>query len=424
MSHRLTAVSDDLLDAEQLDECLSEAAFLWLQRSVAVEAPHYSPRQFADLDDALAAQLDGARAFGADSMRDVNLRLEGDDAADVFVAATLAIDAGIEHWRALIDRLGESPSVDCGISSALAWMPASRLEALLGCLGDRQNLQHDLWTIGALSAHRNTRDGRVGAGLESSSREVRCASLRATSDLGRTDLLPAVLDAVRGTLERERLEACRAACRLGDRTIALSALFASAASDGSLRAMALSEAMSILDPRGAHDLLCRFDRTHVSTRLRIQGSGWSGNPRYVPWLIERMAASATARIAFEAFVNICGPDVNFEQMESAPPEEFEEGPSDDANDDDVELPEDVALPWPNVGRVKTWWMANRSTFNSDTRLLLGRPPSVEWCRHVLKAGFQRQRVRAAHHLCLIAPGAPLFPTSAPAWRQQRLMTGW
>jgi hypothetical protein len=32
---------------------------------------------------------------------------------------------------------------------------------------------------------------------------------------------------------------------------------------------------------------------------------------------------------------------------------------------------------------------------------------------------QRQRILAAHYLCLLDPGTPLFNTSAPAWRQQR-----
>jgi hypothetical protein len=41
------------------------------------------------------------------------------------------------------------------------------------------------------------------------------------------------------------------------------------------------------------------------------------------------------------------------------------------------------------------------------------------CSDILKNGYQRQRSLAAHHLCLLEPGTPLFNTSAPAWRQQR-----
>jgi hypothetical protein len=45
----------------------------------------------------------------------------------------------------------------------------------------------------------------------------------------------------------------------------------------------------------------------------------------------------------------------------------------------------------------------------------------EHCIDVLKSGYQRQRILAAHYLCRLNPGTPLFNTSAPAWRQQRLL---
>jgi len=49
----------------------------------------------------------------------------------------------------------------------------------------------------------------------------------------------------------------------------------------------------------------------------------------------------------------------------------------------------------------------------------GRPVTVSYCINVLRNGHQRQRILAAHDLCLLEPGTPLFDTSAPAWRQQR-----
>jgi hypothetical protein len=52
---------------------------------------------------------------------------------------------------------------------------------------------------------------------------------------------------------------------------------------------------------------------------------------------------------------------------------------------------------------------------------MGAPVTREHCVHVLKTGYQRQRILAAHYLCLLEPGTPLFNTSAPAWRQQKLL---
>ena len=60
-------------------------------------------------------------------------------------------------------------------------------------------------------------------------------------------------------------------------------------------------------------------------------------------------------------------------------------------------------------------------FRERATLLHGRAGDWENCVHVLKHGYQRQRILAAHYLCLLRPGTPLFNTSAPAWRQQRLL---
>jgi uncharacterized protein (TIGR02270 family) len=141
--------------------------------------------------------------------------------------------------------------------------------------------------------------------------------------------------------------------------------------------------------------------------------------RYVPWLIEQMAHPAIARIAAEAFVTITGVDVNLEQMETMPPDDFEDGPTEDPDDENVELPEDIALPWPDVGKIRQWWLANQSRFVAGERHFMGQPVSASACAGVLREGFQRQRVAAALHLCLLDARAPLFATSAPAWRQKR-----
>jgi hypothetical protein len=50
---------------------------------------------------------------------------------------------------------------------------------------------------------------------------------------------------------------------------------------------------------------------------------------------------------------------------------------------------------------------------------MGAPVSRDHCIHILKEGYQRQRIAAALYLCLLEPGTQLFPISAPAWRQQR-----
>jgi uncharacterized protein (TIGR02270 family) len=134
-----------------------------------------------------------------------------------------------------------------------------------------------------------------------------------------------------------------------------------------------------------------------------------------------MSNDALARAAGEAFSLITGADLARLGLERTPPDDFESGPNDDPNDPDISMDPDDGLPWPDQALVERWWTANAPRFPAGARFFVGTPVTREHCIDVLKNGYQRQRILAAHYLCLLEPGTPLFNTSAPAWRQQRLL---
>jgi uncharacterized protein (TIGR02270 family) len=139
----------------------------------------------------------------------------------------------------------------------------------------------------------------------------------------------------------------------------------------------------------------------------------------VPWLIGLMANDHLARLAGESFSLITGAELAALDLERKPPQEFIGGPSDDPEEADVALDEDESLPWPEQSLVQRWWRSRADTMPVGPRLFLGQAPSIECARRALREGFQRQRITAASWCCLLAPGTKLFPTAAPAWRQQR-----
>jgi uncharacterized protein (TIGR02270 family) len=118
---------------------------------------------------------------------------------------------------------------------------------------------------------------------------------------------------------------------------------------------------------------------------------------------------------------VTGLDFDVNGLEGDRPVDVELGPNDNPDDPNVEMDPDDGLPWPDVDKVKKWWADNASRFQKGTRYFMGAPVARERCLDVLKNGYQRQRILAAHYLCLLEPGTPLFNTSAPAWRQQRLL---
>ena len=158
-----------------------------------------------------------------------------------------------------------------------------------------------------------------------------------------------------------------------------------------------------------------------SDRLLIQGSALIGDPATVPWLLERLRNDQTARAAGEAFTVITGADLARLDLDRPQPEGFESGPNDNPDDENVEMDPDESLPWPDAEKVEKWWAANAHRFQPGIRYFMGAPVTRQHCIDVLRNGYQRQRILAAHYLCLLDPGTPLFNTSAPAWRQERLL---
>jgi uncharacterized protein (TIGR02270 family) len=118
---------------------------------------------------------------------------------------------------------------------------------------------------------------------------------------------------------------------------------------------------------------------------------------------------------------ITGVDLAYEDLEGEWPEGFEAGPTEEPEDDNVEMDADEDLPWPAPELIRKWWDDNKDRFRPGRRYLCGAPITAEQCWNVLRTGYQRQRIAAALELALMRPDAPLFETRAPGFRQQRLL---
>jgi uncharacterized protein (TIGR02270 family) len=248
---------------------------------------------------------------------------------------------------------------------------------------------------------------------------VRSRALRAAGEIGYRDGLTTCVGALGEDDANVRFWAAWSAVLLGDRNRALRVLSADATTASAHRARAFRLALQTLPVTDAHAILKTLARDPKDIRWLIQGSGIAGDPTYVSWLINHMSNPALARLAGEAFTLITGVDLDAQQMWGQRPENVESGPSDDPEDENVDMDPDEGLSWPDVKKVEGWWAKNDGRFQKGQRYFLGQPVSRGHCVDVLKHGYQRQRMLAAHYLSLLEPGTPLFNTSAPAWRQQR-----
>ena len=397
-----------------------EAAHLRHVRSVLVAAPHVKLHQLRRLDDRIAAHLDGLAVAGEYGTGICEAAIETPGVGEVFAAAVRAIeDKDERRLDKLFALVGAVPDARPGLVSAFGWVSGAYLRgtaAMLLASGDAFKRQVG---IAACAMHGVDPGDALVQAIADAEPGLRARALRAAGELGRHDLLAVCMAALSDADAACRFWAAWSSVLLGDRSKAVSVLGSHVLAPNPFRNRALRLVLKVLDPATAQQVLGFEARDPANKRVLIQGAGIAGDGQYLPWLIGQMADDKFARLAGESFSMITGLDLAYLGLERKPPENVEAGPTENPDDENVEMDPDDSLPWPDAAKIQAWWQTNQTRFQSGMRYFMGEPPSVPRCRKVLREGFQRQRVAAAEYLCLLQPGAPLFNTAAPAWRQQR-----
>ncbi len=408
------------VSTELLERHFSEASFLWKLRDVAVRDPGYTMRNLGGLDERVDAHLDGLVLAGEPGWEVCKTGLDKDEPSTIFtalfVATTLRDLRAVAH---VLNAGAESPQLLRAMVAALGWSSFADVNRLLpGLLDPRCPTELHYLGIAACAAHRRDPRDHLTRALVSDAPLVRARALRVVGELGRRDLL----DQIRGALIAEdravRFWAAWSSALFGDaegeRTLLL---FASEASG--LESRACETVMRRLAPPAA----CSWIESSAGVqddRVMLAGAAALGDPALVPWVLDRMAVPALARIAGAAFHRITGLDFSSVKLRAKPPEGFTSGATDDPDDEEVAMDSDAALPWPNHALAEAWWKRRERDFRAGTRYLLGKPAASEtWLQQVLRSAAQPARAAAAEELSMMGQGQPLFEVRAPTARQKK-----
>lgn len=397
-----------------------ESAFLWILRNNAIRAPHYAMKDLVNSDARIDAHLDGLRIADVVGWELCEQALTSGEVGEVFTAAVMAFESGdVQRIQAVLDVAVTSTDLARGAISALGWLPYAQAEPRIHALLHSNDLNIRRVGLAASAVHRVDPGAALNAALNDADVSLKSRALRAVGELGRHDLVP--------VLQREfnvEDEACRfwsawSAARLGDdaggRTLN------TFADHPNYQTRALQMILRCLPRSLAANRLSELMERDIPQRLVVQGMGIIGDPLYIPALLQLMAIPEIARVAGESFTMITGVDLAYQDLEMDAPKDFEAGPTENPEDEDVSLDSDEDLPWPNPALVEKWWDANKSQFREGERYLLGQPIDANNAQRVLRVGRQRQRIAAALELAILHPDQPLFETRAPGFRQQQLL---
>ncbi len=348
----------------------------------------------SDHDDALSSHLDGVAAGGGRATSLCDRALPTAPSAAFFIATIDALrHAQYARVQELIGLAEQVPEGLAAMRFALDWVEPNRLQGIAIRLLTAPDASSRYLGISACASH----GADPGAYLQRLAQQdpqppVRARALQAAAELGRVDLASTC---ARAAVQDEDVSVREwgawSAVSMGERGTPLEALAHFATPDAPGMPAALQLVLQAMSAPAARSLLHRVSAFPEHLELLIEGSGIAGDPAYVPWLLNHMENPDVAASAHDAFVLITGAAAA-------------------GQGHGMELAD-----------AQRWWDANKSRFTPGQRYFMGAPVTREHCIEVLKTGYQRQRILAAHYLCLLEPGTPLFNTSAPAWRQQRLL---
>jgi uncharacterized protein (TIGR02270 family) len=409
--------------ADVVRQHANEGADLYASRSRLARAPHGSLFDLRRMDGRLAAHLDGLSVAAEEGWRFCEALLEDRSPGATFVAAVRAIEAKQQQWLDRCFALARAaPETRDGLISAFGWLERSCLQGIVVGLLRSADPFSRMVGVAACGMHRVDPGLATGGWLQDADPVVRARALRAAGETGCAKVLAACTAALAADDPGCRFWAAWSATLLGDRGLALNALARAGLALGPHQSRGFDLALQAIGPEAAHATLQQLAADPAQIRWLIRGSGVAGDPTYVPWLIGQMTKDEMARLAGEAFALITGADLETLQLDRPRPADVQSGPNENPDDENVEMDPDEGLPWPDPERVRQWWGGNASRFPGGTRSFVGAPVTRSHCLEVLKNGYQRQRTLAARYLCLLEPGTPLFNTSAPSWRQQKLLT--
>ncbi|WP_123416650.1 TIGR02270 family protein [Pseudomonas brassicacearum] len=404
-----------------VDRHAEEASFLATLRDDALRAPHYDLDDLSDLDNRIDAHLDGLRIAGQTGLETLLSQLSPHAIGEMFASVVLAFEAGnAQVLSRLSEHLRSALETERGYLMALGWLDWQRIAPWIERMLAAPAPLFRRLGLAACGMHRHDPGPALLTGLSDADPSVLARAARTVGELRRRDLLQTIRVHRLHQDPATRFWANWAAAQMGDEQ-ALEPLreFAEQPGEFQYRACCVLLAWQKREPSIAW--IRQLVQNPAQRRIGIQALGLLGDPVSVPWLIQQMSDLPYARVAGEAFSLMTGADLALLDLELKDSPDFDTGPNDDPQNPNVAMDPDEDLPWPDPQAIEVWWQAHGGDFQVGTGYVLGLAQSESSFRQALVRGQQRQRIAAACGVARYRPNEVLFPTSAPARRQKRLL---
>jgi uncharacterized protein (TIGR02270 family) len=398
------------------EQFVTEASFLWLLRSLAVDQPHYTRDDIAAMEQRINAQLDGLMTSVDIGWESCEAALDLEEPGEAFTAMVVALRSHeSSKIQIAVERGLASERTFSGLVSALGWLPENIVQPWISKFLSGKDMRHKYLGVAACSIRRDD-PGEILATILNRADcrqhvKLYARALRLIGELRRQDLMPALQAALADSNTDLLFWAAWSSILLGQ-LAEVKHLRKVVLHRGPHQDWAIQLAFRVLSIDAGREWISAMSKDKTQVRAVIKATGILGDPHAVNWLIGKMADPLLARLAGEAFTLITGVDLEQHQLTAAAPQNRELIPNDDTADAHVGMDEDENLPWPDVAKVTALWRNHGQNFIVGRRYFLGKPITADWLKNTITNGTQRQRHAAALELALIDPQTRLINTRA------------
>lgn len=351
-----------------LEEHLEELAFLWEQRQSAVRDPDYTIREFAHLEERIAAHLQGVLAVGEVALPLLEDTLAGDDPDLVFAAAYALLHAKNETATTRVrDSFGHAQGeVLAALRDALAQAPLNPGIAPFRELfhGGPAPVGAAAGTILAFHAALEPTIPQIERLLRHEDAAVRQNGWRLVGYLG----VPLEAKAYAAAMRDEESGVRRAALYAGawSGQPGVLAVCRKLAAEPTPEILDALELLAVLGGPEDVQLVATLATTAALGPARFQLVGTYGHPRLMDLVLTTLTDKdpAIASAAGAAFTKMTGQNIDTDKKAKLPPENGGE-----PDEFEAEFQEEVTLPDPELAQ--RHWKLVRPVFEQASRLRRG-----------------------------------------------------
>ena len=392
----------------------SEAAFLWLLRSRAVTSPLYYSVDIRELDERIEANLDGLATVGELGWQVCADQLAYEEAGEIFTAAVVALRSrNAARIKMVCEQALTTPEMTKGLISALGWVETEIAQFWIQRFLSVTDPKYRFLGLATCSVRREDPGKYFMVILQdpdlSKYPATHARALRLIGELNRRDLMSALNAAMDADEPLVRFWANWSAVLLGNAAAAEN-LKPNLLTDDALSDKAIKLIFSVLPVNSGRKWITELVGKPELIRIMIKAIGILGDPHAIPWLIQQMHNVTLSRLAGWSFCQITGIDLESSNMTVDEPQEQVSGPTDEAEDENIDMDEDEELPWPDVQKITRLWQVHNQLLQAGQRYFQGQEVNKQVLAQIFVSANLQQKELAALQRAILDKNTMLVNT--------------